>query len=788
MGTSREAAVRLTLSASQFSAGMRQLADKVDMQWQQLGRRMEKHISAGMGGAKQSLGQLGGHAKNALGMVTGLAAGFSFAGAVKHTLELDERLKTLSYRIKLATGEIESAAQLQDLFEQKAAKTGRTVGDMADAFETVYAATRDLQYSKDVLEAVANTATATGESITNIGTLAHQMQRKFQLSAGEVGDALAQVAQGAVQGGPSIQEFAATFDQLGAVMLQNGMRGKQALGFIVGALNATDSEGAALGARVSGLQAMFTKLASPTVLEHIAKALSIPAKELLDEKGFEGRLSKILRHGEKGIGALKRVFVEASEQSVARILFLDPFRDAVKKAQTSGLKGRDAVEQAVRSVEGQIAKFGEASVKAADIAAEAGNRQQDASRRLTLAMDALNTAVARPEVVGALEDLAAKAPEVADGFGKLLRWVIQNPILAGVMGVGGFASKGFLAEMSKSIVASHIEGVKAWAAANQVAAARMAGALKVAGAGVAAMIAFELGKRAIDATFQQGAEAQGKTAAALANTANTGGGLKGAKGRLAELEKALAAERAAGSGWTGAVEGTLGTLAKPFMPEGVHTLSDQRRTRIAHLERGIAEERARVKELSTKPKTGWAAVDDLQGKLDAEREGWALQSRLTGGADPEAGARIAELERKLEAAKATAGPDPRAPQRIAELERKLAAEREGWELQKRQGGGDPERGGRIAELERKLATERQSLAAARARSEQPETKPAAPPTKTRAVLDESAPRAISLAVTSALDRTLRVEVVNWQGGRTTAAAGGSRGPMVVARATPGGGN
>lgn len=787
MGTSREAAVRLTLSASQFSAGMRQLADKVDMQWQQLGRRMEKHISAGMGGAKQSLGQLGGHAKSALGMVTGLAAGFSFAGAVKHTLELDERLKTLSYRIKLATGEIESAAQLQDLFEQKAAKTGRTVGDMADAFETVYAATRDLQYSKDVLEAVANTATATGESITNIGTLAHQMQRKFQLSAGEVGDALAQVAQGAVQGGPSIQEFAGTFDQLGAVMLTSGLRGKQAFNFIIGALNATDSEGAALGERISSLQSLMDKLGNTGQLTTIAKALNISPNTLINEKDVKGKLTAILKHGEKGVAALNTQ-LSISEKSMARILFFDPFKDAVSKAQASGSRGRDAVEQAVRAVEGQLAKFGEATVKGSDIAAEAANRQQDASRRLTLAMDALNTAVARPEVVGALEDLAAKAPEVADGFGKLLRWVIQNPILAGVMGVGGFASKGFLAEMSKSIVASHIEGVKAWAAANQVAAARMAGALKVAGAGVAAMIAFELGKRAIDATFKQGAEAQGKTAAALANTANTGGGLKGAKGRLAELEKALAAERAAGSGWTGAVEGTLGTLAKPFMPEGVHTLSDQRRTRIAHLERGIAEERARVKELSTKPKTGWAAVDDLQGKLDAEREGWALQSRLTGGADPEAGARIAELERKLEAAKATAGPDPRAPQRIAELERKLAAEREGWELQKRQGGGDPERGGRIAELERKLATERQSLAAARARSEQPETKPAAPPTKTRAVLDESAPRAISLAVTSALDRTLRVEVVNWQGGRTTAAAGGSRGPMVVARATPGGGN
>lgn len=682
MAQTREAAVRLTLAAGQFTASMRQLADNLNRQWERVGRAMQTHVTAGLKGAKSSLSELGGAAKKAGGLVTGLAASFSMAGALKHTLELDTRLQTLAYRVKLATGELETATSLQQLFERTAAKTGRTVGDMADAFEGVFAATRDLQYSKDTLEAVANTASATGESIGTVATLAHQMQRKFQMSADQVGDALAQIAQGAVQGGPSVAEFAATFDQLGAVMLQNGMRGKQALGFIIGALNATDSEGAALGQRVSGLQAMMTKLGSPMVLEALAKSLQIPASSLLNEKDFQGRLGAILKHGEKGIAALKRVFVEASEASMARILFFDPFKDALARAQSSGLKGRDAAEGAIRALEAQIADFGKATVTAADLQEQGARMMQTPAARLTKALDDLNTAVAQPEVVDAMSDLSKVMPELAGGFGKLLRMIIQNPVLAGAIGIGGYAAKGFLLEMGKSIVASHIAGAQAFvtrfAAANSLAAAQIATGLKAGAVAAAAIFAYQKGKEAIDESFGNAADAQSRASAASAAAAG-GGSVAQQRKQADDLAAAIEGLRQSQGGVDGFIQDTAGGLASVFGVE----------------------------------------APNLRGMTDA---------------------------------------------RIEELERQLADKR-----------------AKIADMAKREADAKAQPAGA------PATAAPAPPAAVK--LDAAAPRAIGLAVSSALGvgrGPLRVEVVNL-GGRSGGSGNGRRGPMGVPPAASGGG-
>ena len=65
MAQTREAAVRLTLAAGQFTASMRQLADNLNRQWERVGRAMQTHVNAGLKGAKASLSELGGAAKKA---------------------------------------------------------------------------------------------------------------------------------------------------------------------------------------------------------------------------------------------------------------------------------------------------------------------------------------------------------------------------------------------------------------------------------------------------------------------------------------------------------------------------------------------------------------------------------------------------------------------------------------------------------------------------------------------------------------------------------------------------
>src|SRR5690606_959862 len=103
-----------------------------------------------------------------------------------------------------ATGKLTEAADVQELIERAAAKTARTSAEMRDAFAAVFGATKDLAYTRDMLESIGTTAKATGESVDDIANITHALQRKFGLDAGRAREALAQIFEQAQQGGPSI--------------------------------------------------------------------------------------------------------------------------------------------------------------------------------------------------------------------------------------------------------------------------------------------------------------------------------------------------------------------------------------------------------------------------------------------------------------------------------------------------------------------------------------------------------------------------------------------------------
>lgn len=629
----REAAVKLTVDDGQYAATMRRTGDltskaiakgtqaldffgrKLDQgqaalqtfsrngvgAFERVGaaarRQLAGGVSAGVKQAKRDIEGLNGVASKAIGLVTGIAAGFSAGAALEGAIALDAQLKTLAYRLQIATGEQVKATDLQVQFQRAAAVTGRRTGEMALAFDKVFSATKNLDFANATLETIGTTATATSESVETVATITQQLQRKFGLAAGEIGDALAQIYEGAQQGGPAFQDFANVMDVLGADLLQAGIKGKRGLGFLIGALNMADAESGGLAKQVSGLQALFTKLGSANTLKSMGKMAGIDPRKLINEKDAIQRLRIFLDKGQKGLDALRATFIGPEEAKALRILFLDPFEKALADAHSQGLKGGAANKAASAALDQLLADFGKGTQTAANMQAQAIERMQDPQARLQQAMEAMEAAFVQPELIASITELAQYLPELARVFAGFVKFAVQNPLLAGALGIGATAAQGFIRGAVTEIVKGHIAG--ATVAATRIEAAHIAGGMKLgnvikgAGALAAVAIAAALAKEQIDKAMGANTDAQRSTAGALASSASRRGDAKTKAAQIRALEDAIAKEREAQSGASGFTQDLLGGLAT-LVDSDAPNMRAQANARIDELQRALNQKRAEL--------------------------------------------------------------------------------------------------------------------------------------------------------------------------------------------------
>jgi len=553
----REASIKLTLDDGQFASKVRKAGDQV----QQIGKkgsRAMKVFGAGIDRVKTQMGSLGGGMRKVIGLAAGFAGAFSAASALKGAVALDARMETLAFRVQTATGELTKAADISDLVGRSAALTARNSDEMAGAFETVFGATKDLEFTKKVMADIGTTATATGEEVADVAVIAQQMSRKFNLSAEQTKNAMAQVFEGAQQGGPSFKDLAGVIDVMGANLIQAGLDGKQGLDFLIGSLNQTDKEMGGLGKQVKGIQQLLVNLGTDTEIRKLSKSLKIDPKTLFNEKDALSRLRVILSQGQKGLDALQANFVGPEEQKALRILFTDPFEKALQRAKAGGLKGKEATEQALRALDGSIASFGKTTLTAADLQKRAAERATEPAARLRVAQEKLTQAFSQPEIIEAVDALAEALPQIASLFGNFVKFAAQNPVLAGTLGIGGIAAKAFVTGMMQSIITAHAMG-------GNKAAAGITGAMAKGGAGMASKLlaaapifaaiaaAGIAGKMAIDSAVEEKGSATGGLAAATAKAASRSGSIARQEKQADELQKAIKRKKAGQGGFMNAL-------------------------------------------------------------------------------------------------------------------------------------------------------------------------------------------------------------------------------------------
>ena len=629
----REASVRLTLDDGDYLVQLRKAGDEGE----KAGRRGQKGMDlfgAGIKGVKSQLSGLRDTAGKALGLVTGLAAGFSVGSAIKGAVALDSKFKTLAFRVQVATGELTKSTTIQAMAEQAAIRTGRTTGEMADAFDKVFSATKNLEFSRDVLDAIGTTATGTGENVETVATIAQQLQRKFGLAANEVGDALAQIFEGAQQGGPAFTDFAAKLDLVGAELLQAGVTGKRGLGFLIGALNQADAESGGLEKQVAGIQALFTKLGNPKQLQAMAKAMHVDPQKFINEKDSIKRLNLFLRHGKRGLDALRATFVGPEESKALRILFTDPFETALKEAQDSGLKGKNAIDQAMNVLEERIGNFGKASTTAATLQEQAAKRMQDPQARLSQAMEALERSFAQPEIIQAIDELAQSLPNLAKIVGQVAKFSAGSPLLAGGLFLGAQAGLG----LAKGAAGNFIQ-TAATPALEKAGKAKFGGRAVgniAGGAGAlgAVAVAGLIGKELIDLVAESNAAATSELSAAGAGAAGKRGSLKAQQAQAERLRTAIAQAEEEQGGFGGALSRGFGAVAGFVAGDKNLNLHAQRQKQIEEMKAILAEKDARIAAMTAAggaPAGGGAAfgTPEKPGTVQVDPKSSAAQGKAT---------------------------------------------------------------------------------------------------------------------------------------------------------------
>lgn len=574
----KEAAVKLTLDASQFTSQMGEVGNKVATTAAR-GTASMRMLSAGTNAAKRSFVDLGNSAKRLLSTAVGLGSAFVFGSAIKGAVELDARMKDLAFRVKLATGQTVDSTAMQRRFEQAALATGRTTRDMADAFDTVFSATGDAKLSEAAMRSVGTAAMATGESVAALAEAAQLANRKFGVSAEQMDAALAGIVEKTAGGGKRLDDLGLRFSKMAGEAAGAGFKGAAGMTSLLGMLVDLDSkvgEVADIGLR-GFFQQMKDGSSQVRAFEKAAKIKFDP-----DTTAFE-KVQKILAGGPSTLGQFKQTLTGDIRTVFEEMI--RPFEEEVGIARKGGASEQDATERGLKAFAERLDKAGRTSVSAADLAAQAAKRAEDPQARLRQAFERVQQAVAQPAMIEAIDSLTASLPAVAKVFADLVSFAAKNPLLAGAIGIGGKVGGAFLGGAMLEVLKGHTAGgkvageeVAAGHAAGGRAAAKTVGASggafgKVAGAAIAGAIAFAITKEQVDRVFDEDAKRQGDSAAtgAGAAAAAAGGNVGKQKEALAALDAQIASERKSLGDFSfdNVLKGTVGAFAKVGAATGI---------------------------------------------------------------------------------------------------------------------------------------------------------------------------------------------------------------------------
>jgi hypothetical protein len=511
----RDAKVRLNLAAAGFLSMMREL----EKQSKQLGDSIEDigkdakqaepkvsglmtALKAGADKGKEAARELVGQLKNGISMAVTFGGALSFGAALKGGVELVDTYQDIAFAIRRSTGAAQDWRDVQAAVEAAAKRWKVSNKEAAASFQDLFKTSEDLDFTTKALNAAARASAATSASMGATTKLAEELGEKFGITGDEIDSAMTTLV-GAVPGGKAgLEELAEGLGLVGASARAVGLQGEGGLKQVLGMLNMAGAAGGNFKRELMSVTQLLEQLGDQDQVKNIEKALGTKLRDkggrtkqdaieriIIATQGKPEELSKVFT------GPVLRFMTELGKT----------FQDARGKAEGSE---REKTVAGLRAFRESLKKAGETSLTSADLEKEAAERMKGPKAQLQDALNRLEQAFTRPQMIAAIDKLAAIAPKLADGLAKLLEFIVDNPVLAGAGFVGAKVGGAALTGAASSAISGALAGKAAAAGAGAGAggAGAAAGALGLgakaglvglaAGAGVATGIV--IGKATVD--------------------------------------------------------------------------------------------------------------------------------------------------------------------------------------------------------------------------------------------------------------------------------------------------
>jgi hypothetical protein len=588
----REAKVRLNLAAAgmvtqlqqlmrqtqQFSDVVEGIGDDAEKSNKKVGGLFTA-MKAGAGAARGTLADLGGHLKNVLGMAVTLGGALSIGGAVREAQGLATSYKDIAFALRVGTGEAVSWQDVQRDVETTSNRWKRSNREVAESLSDIYKTSGDLAFSRKALDAAAMAATATGASMQTTTALVNELGEKFSVTGDRMEEAMAALISNIPGGKAGLEELGDKLGLLGASARTVGLEGEAGLKKVLGILNMSGASGGNFKKELMSTIGLLEQLGDADQAKGIEKKLGIKITD---------------KSGATKADALERIIAATGGQhEKLSQIFSGPVARLVSElgrtfaAAAAATEGDDKTKTAagIDALQAALAKTADGAIDAAGLREEGESRLQDAERKMQDAMNKFVMAFAKPQMIAAMDKLADSAPALAEGLAKIVEFVAKNPLASGVLAIGGLAGGSFAKGALGSAGGAIGDKILSSKAASSIGDAigkkltlaatsdgKWATAGKALGVAAAALIAFQIGKLAIDDAMnediakKESLQDAASTAESMAKH-GTGSPEERAKAAKQLREKIAQAEKEGGPGLVTSAFGNAATLFGGEDPE-----------------------------------------------------------------------------------------------------------------------------------------------------------------------------------------------------------------------------
>ena len=424
--SNRSAEIKVKLDPSAFRGGLKKGEQQVKASGKRMGKSLGREMDAGIKRGQKALKGMGQSLGRMIKQAGTIGAAFATGALIKDSLDVHKSFQDISFLLSKIPAQAMSWQEVQTLVTNAANDTTRTTKEMASSFEQVYKATGDLKYSKEILQAIGKTATASGKPIEQIAQVAEMVRRKWGVTGKAAEDAIAKFVEKSDQGGLSLDQLSSRLDAVAGEAALAGMD----VGELLGTISQLDATMGAMAPRGMKTLLQYIKEGATQTqrLEKAGKFKFEPNDDALD------RIRMIIKSPEAHKQALE-VFTETSRTAFDELR--KPFTETLEAAKEAGLSDKEARAKGLEAYDKMVKQIRHTEMTAQDIDRLYAKRvDEDPSVKMRDALNKIRDAFAQPKMIDAISKLADKLPALAKAVADLVSFIMDSPLKAAGVGLG----------------------------------------------------------------------------------------------------------------------------------------------------------------------------------------------------------------------------------------------------------------------------------------------------------------------------------------------------------------